>query len=153
MRVELFALGSVKAGLENKKEEPHRTAPHEQTINDETVIRILFGKPKRRGVCSIAYAINTKLFVSFPSSFTWQVSWMRHFDDNVQLLSVGDAMYSNDDDKRMSIAWRYPGNWTLNIGQVKLEDSGCYHCQVNTHPPIGLFVHLLVQGSSANCSN
>ena len=70
---------------------------------------------------------------------------MRHWNDNVQLLTVGDTMYSNDND-RMSIVWRYPGNWTLNIADVQLEDSGCYHCQVNTHPPIGLFIQLIVQG-------
>ena len=73
-----------------------------------------------------------------------QVSWMKHGEDNVQLLTVGNGTYSNDN--RLAIAWRYPGNWTLQISPVELSDAGCYQCQVNTHPPISLFVYLQVQG-------
>lgn len=69
---------------------------------------------------------------------------MKHSDDSVQLLTVGNGTYSGDN--RFAITWRYPGNWTLQISSVELHDAGCYQCQVNTHPPIGLFVHLLVQG-------
>lgn len=69
---------------------------------------------------------------------------MKHSEDSVQLLTVGNGTYSNDN--RLTIAWRYPGNWTLQIAAVQLEDSGCYQCQVNTHPPISLFVNLHVQG-------
>lgn len=62
----------------------------------------------------------------------------------MQLLTVGNSTYSNDN--RLAIAWRYPGNWTLQINSVDLLDTGCYQCQVNTHPPIGLFVYLEVLG-------
>ena len=74
-----------------------------------------------------------------------QVSWMKHSPDNVQLLTVGNTTYANDN--RLAIAWRYPGNWTLQISAIDLSDAGCYQCQVNTHPPIGLFVYLQVQGA------
>lgn len=70
---------------------------------------------------------------------------MKHSSDNVQLLTVGNTTYANDN--RLAVAWRYPGNWTLHIGAVDLSDTGCYQCQVNTHPPIGLFVYLHVQGN------
>lgn len=69
---------------------------------------------------------------------------MKHSEDSVQLLTVGNGTYSNDN--RLAIAWRYPGNWTLQISPVELHDAGCYQCQVNTHPPMGLFVYLHVQG-------
>lgn len=69
---------------------------------------------------------------------------MKHSDDSVQLLTVGNGTYTSDN--RLAISWRYPGNWTLQISHVELHDAGCYQCQVNTHPPIGLFVQLHVQG-------
>lgn len=72
------------------------------------------------------------------------VSWMKYSDDSVQLLTVGNGTYSNDN--RLAIAWRYPGNWTLQISSLELHDTGCYQCQVNTHPPIGLFVYLHIRG-------
>lgn len=72
------------------------------------------------------------------------VSWLRHSGDNVHLLTVGNLTYA--DDSRLSIHHRYPGNWTLAISQSALEDSGCYQCQINTHPLISLYVWLVVQG-------
>ncbi|XP_046635229.1 zwei Ig domain protein zig-8-like [Daphnia pulicaria] len=72
------------------------------------------------------------------------VSWVKYSEDSVQLLTVGNGTYSNDN--RLAIAWRYPGNWTLQISSVELQDTGCYQCQVNTHPPIGLFVYLHIRG-------
>lgn len=74
-----------------------------------------------------------------------QVSWMKHSMDSVQLLTVGNSTYSNDN--RLAVTWRYPGNWTLQITSIELTDSGCYQCQVNTHPAISLFVYLQVQGN------
>jgi len=73
------------------------------------------------------------------------VSWLRHSGDNVHLLTVGNLTYA--DDTRLSIHHRYPGNWTLAISPSALEDSGCYQCQINTHPLISLYVWLVVQGS------
>jgi hypothetical protein len=44
---------------------------------------------------------------------------------------VGNGTYSNDN--RLAIAWRYPGNWTLQISSVELQDTGCYQCQVDLY--------------------
>lgn len=54
---------------------------------------------------------------------------MKYSDDSVQLLTVGNGTYSNDN--RLAIAWRYPGNWTLQISSLELHDTGCYQCQVH----------------------
>ena len=79
------------------------------------------------------------------------MSWLRHSGDNVHLLTVGNLTYA--DDSRLSIHHRYPGNWTLVISQSVLEDSGCYQCQINTHPLISLYVWLVVQGPSFSTSS
>ena len=73
-----------------------------------------------------------------------QVSWLRHTDKSVELVTMGTTTHSGD--SRLSVHYRYPGNWTLKISDVTLEDDGCYQCQVNTHPPISIFVRLQVQG-------
>ena len=76
---------------------------------------------------------------------------MRHINDSVQLLTVGSMAYANDD--RLTIEHVYPGNWTLKISQALLQDSGCYQCQINSHPPINLFILLNVQGSTCRHGN
>lgn len=69
------------------------------------------------------------LFSCFiPPTGNWQVSWVKYSEDSVHLLTVGNGTYSNDN--RLAIAWRYPGNWTLQISSVELQDTGCYQCQV-----------------------
>ena len=49
---------------------------------------------------------------------------MKHDTDSVELLTVGNGTYSSDG--RLAVAWRYPGNWTLQITPVELDDGGCY---------------------------
>lgn len=37
-------------------------------------------------------------------------------------------------------------DWTLQVKFVQLRDAGVYECQVSTHPPTSIFLHLHVVG-------
>ncbi|XP_026481773.1 uncharacterized protein LOC113388624 [Ctenocephalides felis] len=69
------------------------------------------------------------------------VTWIRRRD--FQLLTVGTATYSSDE--RFFVEHvRHLGNWPLQIKSAKLEDAGTYECQISTHPPASIFIHLKV---------
>ncbi|KAG7153950.1 Zwei Ig domain protein zig-8-like 25 [Homarus americanus] len=59
------------------------------------------------------------------------VSWIRHRDTHI--LTVGSFTYTSD--HRFSALHREGTNeWTLQIRQPKVDDSGLYECQVSTKP-------------------
>ncbi|KNC32044.1 hypothetical protein FF38_14540 [Lucilia cuprina] len=47
---------------------------------------------------------------------------------------------------------RYVYDWTLQIKFVQQRDAGIYECQVSTHPPTSIFLHLLVVEARAEIS-
>jgi len=71
------------------------------------------------------------------------VSWLRHKDDTIELLTVGDSTYTGD--PRINVSFQYPNNWRLNISDIVKSDSGVYLCQISTFPPKALFVNLKVE--------
>ncbi|CAL4059594.1 unnamed protein product [Meganyctiphanes norvegica] len=70
---------------------------------------------------------------------TKTVSWIRHHDTHI--LTVGSFTYTSDD--RFSTLHREGTNeWTLQIKQPIVRDSGLYECQVSTKPVRAYLVQL-----------
>ncbi|KAH8298654.1 hypothetical protein KR018_008568 [Drosophila ironensis] len=74
------------------------------------------------------------------------VSWVRHntlIEDNaLDLLTVGMHTYTGD--SRYKMEFQYPNNWRLKIANVKKDDEALYECQISTHPPRVIQIHLHV---------
>ncbi|EFN64989.1 hypothetical protein EAG_08527 [Camponotus floridanus] len=77
-----------------------------------------------------------------------KVTWVQHGKDSFRLLTVGRTPYSND--QRISLNFRYPSNWRLQILYATPRDSGLYKCQVATHPPLVKKINVVVTDSSGN---
>ncbi|KAK8378024.1 hypothetical protein O3P69_018748 [Scylla paramamosain] len=72
---------------------------------------------------------------------TKTVSWIRHRDTHI--LTVGSFTYTSD--HRFSALHREGTNeWTLQIRQPTVRDTGLYECQVSTKPTRGFLISLSV---------
>ncbi|XP_063698189.1 uncharacterized protein LOC134829122 [Culicoides brevitarsis] len=71
------------------------------------------------------------------------VSWLRRKDETYHLLTVALTTYSSDE-RFTTIHLSHSEDWTLQIKFVQVRDSGVYECQVSTHPPSSIFIHLNV---------
>lgn len=79
---------------------------------------------------------------------------MRRRSDQLNLITVGHNTYSAD--ARYTLEYAEPDNWQLFIKNAIAEDEGSYECQVSSHPPLVLIVHLTVVGKDAfhrHCSD
>ncbi|XP_037050920.1 uncharacterized protein LOC119084880 isoform X2 [Bradysia coprophila] len=74
------------------------------------------------------------------------VSWIRRKD--YHLLTVGLTTYSSDE-RYSATHLIHSEDWTLQIKFVQLRDAGLYECQVSTHPPTSIFLHLNVVEAKA----
>ncbi|RLU25782.1 hypothetical protein DMN91_001941 [Ooceraea biroi] len=79
-----------------------------------------------------------------------KVTWLQHNKESFRLLTVGRTLYSND--QRISLNFRYPSNWRLQILYANPRDSGLYQCQVATHPPMVKKVNVIVTGGCSTLS-
>ncbi|EDW01437.1 GH20455 [Drosophila grimshawi] len=77
------------------------------------------------------------------------VSWIRKKD--YHLLTVGLTTYSSDE-RFSATHLKHSEDWTLQIKFVQLRDAGVYECQVSTHPPTSIFLHLSVVEARAEIS-
>lgn len=77
------------------------------------------------------------------------VSWIRKKD--YHLLTVGLTTYSSDE-RFSATHLKHSEDWTLQIKFVQLRDAGVYECQVSTHPPTSIFLHLDVVEARAEIS-
>ncbi|XP_026481535.1 lachesin-like [Ctenocephalides felis] len=77
------------------------------------------------------------------------VSWIRRKD--YHLLTVGLTTYSSDE-RFSAIHLQHSEDWTLQIKFVQARDAGIYECQVSTHPPTSIFIHLNVVEARAEIS-
>jgi len=74
-----------------------------------------------------------------------QVSWVRRKDGKeLELLTVGLHAYTGD--SRYTVEFQYPHNWRLQIKYANKRDEGTYECQISTHPPRVIRVHLHIKG-------
>nr|XP_033328779.1 uncharacterized protein LOC117221719 [Megalopta genalis] len=72
-----------------------------------------------------------------------EVAWLQqHSEDSFRLLTVGRNTYSVD--QRISLNFRYPSNWRLQIRYASPRDSGLYKCQITTHPPMVKKINVVV---------
>ncbi|XP_048265390.1 uncharacterized protein LOC100648546 [Bombus terrestris] len=72
-----------------------------------------------------------------------EVTWVQQpSKDSFRLLTVGRILYSAD--QRISLNFRYPSNWRLQIQYATTRDSGLYKCQVATHPPLVKTINVVV---------
>lgn len=76
--------------------------------------------------------------------FVFKVTWMHHVKDSLRLLTVGRIPYQMD--QRISLNFRYPSNWRLQILYASPKDSGLYKCQVATDPPLEKRIYVSVTG-------
>ncbi|KYQ49715.1 hypothetical protein ALC60_11211, partial [Trachymyrmex zeteki] len=80
-----------------------------------------------------------------------KVTWLQHNKDFFRLLTVGRTPYSND--QRISLNFRYPSNWRLQILYANPRDSGLYQCQVATHPPLVKKINVVVTAPTLTISD
>ncbi|XP_026823589.1 uncharacterized protein LOC105275393 [Ooceraea biroi] len=80
-----------------------------------------------------------------------KVTWLQHNKESFRLLTVGRTLYSND--QRISLNFRYPSNWRLQILYANPRDSGLYQCQVATHPPMVKKVNVIVTAPALTISD
>ncbi|XP_032674414.1 uncharacterized protein LOC116845614 [Odontomachus brunneus] len=80
-----------------------------------------------------------------------QVTWLQHSKDSFRLLTVGRIPYSVD--QRISLNFRYPSNWRLQILYASPRDSGLYKCQVATHPPLVKKINVVVTAPALTISD
>ncbi|XP_067212476.1 uncharacterized protein [Linepithema humile] len=80
-----------------------------------------------------------------------QVTWLLHGKDSFRLLTVGKTPYSND--QRISLKFRYPSNWRLQILYANPRDSGLYQCQVATHPPLVKKINVVITAPTLTISD
>ncbi|CAK1547602.1 unnamed protein product [Leptosia nina] len=77
------------------------------------------------------------------------VSWIRRKD--YHLLTVGLTTYSSDQ-RFQAIHLQHSEDWTLKVRFVQKRDAGIYECQVSSHPPTSIFLHLDVVEARAQIS-
>ncbi|XP_012274687.1 zwei Ig domain protein zig-8 [Orussus abietinus] len=106
-----------------------------------TVIPMTFGTPNSTIVS--AQSGSTALLPCVVRNIgDGMVSWIKRKDVQ-HLLTVGLVTYSSDG-RFSAVHFHHSEDWTLQIKYVQERDAGLYECQVSTHPPTSIFLHLEV---------
>jgi hypothetical protein len=76
-----------------------------------------------------------------------QVSWVRSGakEEDLYILTAGNYTYTSDHRVR-AIHPQQSEDWTLEIRETQLNDSGMYECQVSTETKLSLSVFLHIVG-------
>ncbi|KAE8751775.1 hypothetical protein FOCC_FOCC001624 [Frankliniella occidentalis] len=69
------------------------------------------------------------------------VTWLRRRDHH--LLTVARGGYAQDE-RFQVVHDKHPEDWTMQLKFVTDRDTGRYECQVSTHPPVSIYIHLKV---------
>ncbi|KAL7645210.1 UNVERIFIED_CONTAM: hypothetical protein RMT77_003596 [Armadillidium vulgare] len=132
---------TVKLSIGSHREIRH-DSPHTPSTRDSN-----------RTVVVVNPGDSAKLDCPIPSElFGTKVSWIRRRD--FQLLSVGEAMYANDNRFFVSHSRHshYQGSrhsqvWFLHLRNVTDSDEGEYECQTSNHPHVSTISYLKVQSA------
>lgn len=107
-------------------------------------LRPLFLHPSTNGsVQTVTLGRSTRIDCMVTNLNGYQVSWLRRRGPEVSLLTTNLLVFSLDSRLAVSLE-QDQHNWGLVIQSAQERDSGSYLCQVNTHPPATLMVHLIV---------
>ncbi len=71
--------------------------------------------------------------------------------ERLDILTIGNSTYTLE--PRISSLFRHPGNWGLQIVDLRPSDAGTYLCQISTFPPRVNIVFLEITGTVITRSN
>lgn len=101
--------------------------------------------PSLRPLPHVSISFSLSLFFSF----LVQVSWVRQAD--LHILTSGNYTYTSDQRFR-AIHIAATNDWTLEVREAQLSDSGVYECQISTETKLSLSVYLRVIGTFRLCA-
>ncbi|XP_067632630.1 uncharacterized protein dpr13 isoform X2 [Eurosta solidaginis] len=132
--------GGVSGALHNSLDEVIQGSSAESNLDDIYAAPMYFGT-ENSTVVTTQIGATAHMPCTVHHIGDSVVSWIRKKD--YHLLTVGLTTYSSDE-RFSAMQMKHSEDWTLQIKFVQLRDAGVYECQVSTHPPTSIFLHLNV---------